>query len=135
MSLKKTNYKTGFTIKRTVNLLTKGIKGLLGFCPYHLVVFLKGLGHELNCLFFHCLVFIVLEKLFSNNHKELSVSCGGLSKMEGLQFIFFWCKEKTTHVMVGFTYWIMNRKYKASNRFECDKHYVLFICVHNELPR
>lgn len=137
MSFKKTNYKTGFTIKRTVNLLTKGIKGLLGFCPYHLVVFLKGLGHELNCLFFHCLVFIVLEKLFFNNHKELSpsrVSCGGLSKMEGLQF-FFWCKEKTTYVMVLFTYWLMNRKYKASNRFKCDKHYVLFIWVHNELPR
>lgn len=74
-----------------------GIKGLLGFCPYHLVVFLKGLGHELNCLFFNCLVFIVLEKLFFNNHKELSVSrvsCGGLSKMEGLQFFFFGAKKK-----------------------------------------
>lgn len=136
MSLKKTNFKTGFTIKRTVNLLTKGIKGLLGFCPYHLVVFLKGLGHELNCLFFHCLVFIVLEKLFSNNHKKLSlgrVSCGDLSKMETLQI--FCAKKKTTHIMVLFTYWLMNRKYKASNRFECDKHYAVFIWVHNEPPR
>lgn len=137
MSLKKTNYKTGFTIKRTVNLLTKGIKGLLGFCPYHLVVFLKGLGHDLNCLFFHCMIFIiVLKKVFSKNHKKLSlgrVSCGDLSKMETVQI--FCAKKKTTHIMVLFTYWLMNRKYKASNRFECDKHYVLFIWVHNELPR
>lgn len=137
MSLKKTNYKITITIKRTVNLLTKGIKGLLGFCPYHLVVFLKGLGHELNCLFFHCLVFIVLEKLFSNNHKELSRSWScqlWRSKQDG-DPTNFCAKKQTTHIMVLFTYWLMNRKYKASNRFKCDKHYVLFIWVHNELPR
>lgn len=87
MFLKKINYKIGFIIKRIVNLLIKGIKGLLGFCFYYLVVFLKGFGYELNCLFFYCLVFIVFEKLFFNNYKELSVSCvscGGFSKMEGL---------------------------------------------------
>lgn len=68
-----------------MNLLIKGIKGLLGFCFYYLVVFLKGFGYDLNCLFFYCVIFIVFKKVFFKNYKKLSfgcVSCGDLSKME-----------------------------------------------------